>query len=433
MPEPFGPSLGAKPIRLLHFADLHIGVENYGKLDPASGTSSRVRDFLDRLDEVVAYAAEGDADLVIFAGDAFKTRDPDPTQQREFARRIKQLADRAPTFLLVGNHDVPGMAQKATSVDIFRALDVPGVIVGHRDGSQIVQTKRGPLFLAWMPFPVRNRLLAQAESPFREEHRGASIEQLDARLQAIVADLLRALAEEARAHDVPRVLAGHFSVSGATFGSERSVMLGRDLVVPKSALADPVWDYVALGHIHKHQSLTADERGGSERPRVSPLLPPVVYSGSLERIDFGEEVEDKGFCWVEVARGSANWRFHKVNARRFLTIKADVREATDPTAAVLAAIARHEVRQAVVRLSVQMRAGQEAALREREVEAALSEAAYLAAIVRDVERDVRTPLGGASPEALTPAELLERYLRSKGKTEEQIGRLMEAAGTIFDQ
>src|SRR3990172_1080066 len=104
------------PIRLLHFADLHIGMENYGKLDPALGISSRVRDFLDRLDEVKQYAFDHDADLVVFAGDAFKTRDPDPTQQREFAKRIKEFADKIPLLLLVGNHDVPGMAQKATSV-----------------------------------------------------------------------------------------------------------------------------------------------------------------------------------------------------------------------------------------------------------------------------------------------------------------------------
>ena len=112
------------PIRLLHFSDIHIGMENYGKLDPQTGVSSRIGDFLARLDEIVQYALDHDADLVVFAGDAFKTRDPDPTQQREFARRLKQLASRMPVFLLVGNHDIPGIAARATSVDIFRALEM---------------------------------------------------------------------------------------------------------------------------------------------------------------------------------------------------------------------------------------------------------------------------------------------------------------------
>ena len=34
-----------EPIRVLHFADVHIGIENYGKTDPNSGVSSRVVDF----------------------------------------------------------------------------------------------------------------------------------------------------------------------------------------------------------------------------------------------------------------------------------------------------------------------------------------------------------------------------------------------------
>src|SRR5262245_18983265 len=220
------------PIRVLHFADLHVGMENYGRIDPQTGISSRIRDFLDRLDEVIAYALDQEADLVIFAGDAFKTRDPDPTQQREFGLRIKSLADRVPVFMLVGNHDVPGMAARATSIDIFRALEVPNIIVGRTIDSQVVQTRRGPVFLAWVPFPVRSRLLAQ------EEHKGASVEALDRAVEKLIVDEIADLAALAADQPMPRVLVGHFSVGGATYGSERSVMLGRDLVVPRSALSD---------------------------------------------------------------------------------------------------------------------------------------------------------------------------------------------------
>jgi len=113
----------------------------------------------------------------------------------------------------------------------------------------------------------------------------------------------------------PRVLAGHFSVTGAVLGSERSVMLGRDVMVMLSTIADPAWDYVALGHIHKHHCLTLGRAG----------VPPVVYSGSLERIDFGEESDEKGFCWVELARGSTAWRFVPTTCRPFVTLRVDVR------------------------------------------------------------------------------------------------------------
>ena len=402
----------SEPIRLLHFADLHVGMENYGRLDPTTGTSSRVRDFLDRLDEVIEYALEHEADLVIFAGDAFKNRDPKPTQQREFARRIKRLADSIPILLLVGNHDMPGMAAKANSLDIFRALDVPGVIVGYKPEGRVIETRRGPVFLAWMPYPMRNRLMN------REEHQGKSIEELEIALRETVSVIVRNFAEEADGYEMPRVLAGHFSVAEAEFGSERSVMLGRDVAVFTSVLADPRWDYIALGHIHKHQSLNQDG------------YPPVVYSGSLERIDFGEEVEEKGFCWVELARAETRWSFVPVASRSFLTVRVDVCEAPDPTAAVLAKLEGLPLADAVVRVQVKLRAEQEAALREREVEAVLDQAAHFS-IIREVESEARSRLGGLAPETLSPLELVERYFQSRDVEEDRLLALLAKAERLL--
>ena len=400
------------PIRLVHFADLHIGMENYGRLDPATGTSSRVRDFLERLDEVVDYALEHQADLAIFAGDAFKNREPDPTQQREFAQRIKRLADQVPTLLLVGNHDMPGMAVKASAVDIFQALSVPGVIVGHKGGWQEVTTRRGPLFLAWMPYPMRNRLLAH------DEHQGKTIDELEQALRQTVSDILAELAEEADRHAMPRILAGHFSVAEAKLGSERTVMLGRDVAVMTSTLADPAWDYVALGHIHRHQDL---HPGGA---------PPVVYSGSLERIDFGEEHEPKGFCWVEVERGAARWQFVPVRARPFQTLRVDARPAEDATAAVVEAVERAHAEGAVVRVQVQLREDQQAGFRESEVVAALGQAASVT-VAREVESDVRMRLGDLAPEALTPLELIQRYFESRNVASDRMRSLLARAEDLL--
>ncbi|MBI4771363.1 MAG: exonuclease SbcCD subunit D [Chloroflexi bacterium] len=401
-----------EPIRLLHFADIHVGMENYGKLDPATGVSSRVADFLARLDEITDYALEHEADLTVFAGDAFKSRDPDPTQQREFARRIKRLADAMPVLLLVGNHDLPGMAQKASSVDIFGALDVPNVTVGRAPEGKVVNTRRGPVYLAWMPYPMRNRLLS------REEHAGKSIQELELALREAVGSIVADLAREAETHAMPRVLAGHFTVSGARLGSERTVMLGKDVAVSKSALADPAWDHVALGHIHKRQDLNE----GS--------YPAVVYSGSLERIDFGEEREEKGFCWVELARGATRWQYVDVAARPFVTLRADVRASDDPTAHVLNIVQNRDLAGAVVRVAITLKAGQQAALREREIEHALREASSVT-IAKEVEYEARARLGNLSPETMTPAQLVERYFQDKGVAPERIAGLLQAARSLL--
>ena len=180
----------AEPIRLLHFADVHIGMENYGKIDPASGISSRVMDFLQRMNEIIEYAVEHDADLAIFAGDAFKTRQPNPTYQREFARRIKRLAQQCPVVLVVGNHDIPPVMQKASTVEIFHTLEVENVIVGRSDKLHWIETKRGPVQVATVPYPMRQRLLGELST------RGLGIEDLDRLLREQVGLLIRNLAEE---------------------------------------------------------------------------------------------------------------------------------------------------------------------------------------------------------------------------------------------
>ena len=401
-------------IRILHTADLHIGMENYGRLDPETGLNGRVMDFLRRLSEVVEYALENEIDLVLFAGDAYKNRDPNSTYRREFARRIKRLADHGvPVVLLVGNHDLPSQDRRASSVEIFRTLEVPNILVAHRDHLHRIQTRRGEtLQVATGPYPVRNRLLA------RDEYKERTIAELDNLVQELVAENIRALAAQVDP-SLPAVLVGHFSVSEAKFGSERTVMLGRDVVVLKSVLADPAWDYVALGHIHRHQELNRGER------------PPIVYPGSLERIDFGEEKEAKGFVVATVRRGETEWQFHPVAARRFVTIRVDVRAEADPLAAVLAAIGSHDVDDAIVRVQVQALPEQAGMLRDVEMRRSLAGAYFVAGINVEIERTYRHRLSGESPEGLSPAELLARYLESKGTPAPRIALLMQYADEIL--
>lgn len=404
-------------IRLLHFADIHVGMENYGGLDPATGVNRRVLDFLQRFDELIDYGLAHDVDLVIFAGDAYRRRRPSPTYQRAFARRVKRLADAGvPVVLLVGNHDLPTMVQKASSVDIFSTLDVPNVIVASTEAVHRIETKRGTVQVATVPYPVRQRLLTH------DDFRGLSIEELDEALQRIVTENIEALRQKLDP-SLPAVLTAHLSVSNATYGSERSVMIGRDAVVLKSALDDRAWDYVALGHVHKHQSLNADNQ------------PPIVYAGSLERVDFGEEGDPKGFCWVELGCGEdaqTMWKFVEVDARPFLTIQADVRESDDPLKALGQEIGRHDVENAVVRLLVRLRADQEPAIRDYALREMLSDAYYIGSITREVERKARVRLGEQMPEEMSDRELLAAYLEVKETPTERIESLLEHADQIFE-
>jgi exonuclease SbcD len=264
-----------------------------------------------------------------------------------------------------------------------------------------------------VPYPVRQRLLVH------EEYRGLSIDELDNKLESETVEVIENGLAPKLDPEIPAVLTAHLSVSGATYGSERSVMVGREVVIKPSVLGSPVWDYVALGHIHKHQSLNGDNH------------PPIVYAGSLERINFGEEGDPKGFCWVELARGKTSWEFIEVDARPFVTVRADVRESDEALAALAREIDKHDLRGAVVRLILRLRADQEPMLRDYELRALLSDAYTIGGINRDVERKARVRLGDQAPEEMTDRELLAKYLEIKDTPPERVKTLLEHADLIF--
>ncbi len=404
-------------IKLLHFADLHLGVENYGRLDPATGLSTRLMDFLRSYDQVVDYALENDVSLVVFAGDAYKTRDPSPTYQREFAQRIRRLsAAGIPTVLVAGNHDTPSAVGRAITVEIFATLEVENVYVAKKPEVINIETKDGPVQIVALPWVTRSALLA------RDEYKNKNLEEINQlildRIINIVEgdDGLISQLDSTVSGATPTILAAHATVQGAVYGSERSVMLGQEMILPPSLARNPAFDYVALGHIHKHQVLYEE--------------PPVIYSGSIERIDFGEEREDKGFVVAEVERGRVSWQFVKTDARPFVTIKVDV-QSDDPTAEILEAIAARDIEGAVVRLIIHMTAEKEPLINEGEIRRALAGAFHIAAIVKDVERKVRLRLGDQPIEEMTPRQMLERYFQVKQTPPERTELLLEHAEDIF--
>lgn len=398
-------------IRLVHLADTHLGVENYGRLDPATGLSSRLGDFLRALDQVVDHAVEHQADLVVFAGDAYNTRAPSPTHQREFARRVRRLTTAGiPCFLLVGNHDLPNAQSRAHTTEIFDTLAVDKVTVARKVGTWVIDTRSGPIQVVALPWFSRSTLLS------REEHKNRTLDELNGLLAAKVVELVQ---EEIGAlrPELPAILVGHCTVMGVVYGAQKNALLGQELVLPRSLFASPSLNYVALGHIHRHQVLHDS--------------PPVVYAGSLERIVFGEQREAKGFVDVTV-RGpgqGAEFSFVPVSARRFLAIRANAGDS-DPTQAALDAIAQHDVTESVVKIVVHTKS--EVRLRVGEVRQALRGAHFIAAVVQEVEDASRRRFAGLGVEQMTPMEALAAYLEARQVPSERRQVLMTYARRLVE-
>jgi exonuclease SbcD len=396
-------------MKILHFADLHLGVESYGHLDPATGLSSRLGDFLSALDEVVDYALSSEIDLVLFCGDAYKSREPSQTHQREFAKRLRRLvAAGIPVFLLVGNHDLPNAIARATTMEIFDALKVENVTVANRPGTFLITTRNGALQVVALPWARRSGLLS------RDDCKNLTPEQLNQRIEHIMTQ--RLVAEiQSLDRELPAILAAHVTLSTADPGSERGMMIGREHILLQSNVARPAFDYVALGHIHKRQVLCQE--------------PLVVYPGSLGALDFSDEGEEKGFYVIELeatrTQGGRllSYDFHQVKVRPFITIAVNA-DAENPTAVVLRALARIKTNDAIVRVQIKVPASREAMIQETEIRKALRDAHFVT-ITKDVEREHRIRLSQRPAEVMTPLETLKAYLESKKTSPDRTKLLLE--------
>ena len=408
-------------MRVLHFSDLHIGVENYGRIDPETGLSTRLGDFLDSLDQVVEFSLSEGVDLVLLAGDAYKGRDPSQTHQREFAKRLNRLSQAGiPSFLLVGNHALPAASSRATAVDIFPTLEVANVHVGNNLETYKIDTPSGRIQVLAVPWPRRSAILS------REASRGMSIEQVRQALEDRLTDGIEREANELDPN-IPAIITAHVTVNGATVGTERSMMLGQDHVLLVSALNRPQVEYVALGHIHKHQVLRSDP-------------PMVVYSGSLQRVDFSEEDDEKGFCVVDLDQDASqgnrmtNFAFHKLDARSFVTVDVSIDPLdVDPTASVIRAIKRKEIADAVVRVRITLTAESDAHLRENEIRDALEPAHFISSISREIQGARRTRISSTEGENLQPMQALGIYLDSKKIDGDRREKIMRKAEELIAQ
>lgn len=384
-------------MRVLHFADAHIDMANYGRHDPESGLPFRVLDFLRSLDVIVDAAIDEKVDLVIFAGDAYKDRNPAPTFQREWGRRIMRLSNAGiPTILLVGNHDLSPATGRAHAIQEFDTLQVPNIHVIAKPQFIGADQLGIPVQVIGLPWVSRSGLMAVMESSAVEPEKVFS--ELEQRLSGIVDEMI-ASAEES----LPLVLTAHASVQGASYGAERTVMLGADLVLPGSLVKNPRFNYVALGHIHKSQDLNEG------------LQPPVIYPGSIERIDFGEAQDEKFFVIATLESGkptTVDWR-KLDNVRPFVDRTVKLESMENITERLKSALPPPEMmKDAVVRLTVDYPRDFERLIDDTELRTHTAGVFEFHLVKRpQIQSRIRLAADGTVA-SLTPLDLLEQYWRA---------------------
>ncbi len=300
-------------IDLIHVSDIHFGSgESHGRINPETGLNIRFEDFVLALEKTVNYAIEHNIDVFLFSGDAYRNACPEPIYQKMLARELKRLCDHdIKIILVVGNHDQIFKSTESHAMSVFQSLRIPGMTIVDRPIQQKIATKNGAFQLVGLPHITKHNLMTISK------YADFQASQIDDVLVGHVQDMLRSHFEELDA-TLPTVATAHMSLDRAVAGIEQDLLIGYTLTFPAEMFIDPRVDYVAMGHIHKYQVIREEN-------------PAIVYAGSLERVDFGEAHEDKGFVHVRLSRGKTEFKFHSIQPRPFITVDADLTKSSTPT------------------------------------------------------------------------------------------------------
>ena len=404
-------------MKLLHFADAHIDMANYGRHDPVTGLPLRVLDFLKSLDTIVDAAISEKVDMVIFAGDAYKDRSPAPTFQREWGKRIIRLSQaKIPTLLLVGNHDLSPAAGRAHAIQEFDTLQVPYIKVLQKPEFLTPQDLWNvPVQVIAMPWVTRSGLMANLEMS------GTETSEIFSNIEARISGLVENWIEEAD-KDLPLILTAHASVEGAMFGAERMVMLGSDLVLPTGLVKDVRLDYVAMGHIHKPQDVNEGNH------------PPVIYPGSIERVDFGEARDDKFYILAEVTRGSTKVDWKKIEGTRpFIERRATLESGENVTEFLKSRLPK-DMSDAIVKLVVEYPREMDTLIDESALRKHAEKAFEFHLVKRpQIESRVRIPEGQVVS-SMSPLDLLGQYFdAAKVNDKDDLQKLAQEIITRADE
>ena len=396
-------------MKFIHFSDLHLGIQR-GPINKDTRIHERILDFMDVLESTIEFAETEDVDLAIFSGDAFHVSSPNQTYLNMFAKAIERLARQCVVVMVIGNHDMPGPTHKPSSVDIFGSVKADNIIIGNNPKVYKVETKSGMVQVAVMPYPLKQWVLNWANVSANKVDTGKEI-----------GNIIKKLGDEID-EELPSILAAHLTVSSAKYASGQTLTFeGKDAIVDIESLTWP-WDYVALGHIHIHQVL-CDE-------------PPVIYAGSLERVDFGDEGHPKGFIFGNID-DDVSWEFIEVDAREYVTISVDVSELKNKyMQKVLDTISKYDVTDAVVRINIKVKDFGKI-LNTSEIHDALMDAGafFIQSInVKPIELISTPRLDLENPiQSYSPIDLVDIYFEEQGFDDDEIDDLLDLAEDIIEE
>ncbi len=406
-------------VKILHFADAHIDRRSGGKTDTETGLPVRVVDFLKSLDAIVDTAVNEGVQLVLFAGDAYKSPMPAPTFAREFDKRLRRLADaRIPVLLIEGNHDRTPAYKKAGALQELGTFDIPYIHLAKQVELWTPEMLDGvPIQVLTVPWISKSALIAHEAEP--DSLKGLTQTESALKMEAALEARVERELDDA-VENLPVVLLAHYAVRGARYASGQEAAYSEEVTLGKGLVTNPKFAYTALGHIHKFQDLNEGEQ------------PPAVYSGSIEHVDYGEAKEKKGFIIAEVDRGRTEYEFRKLDTRPMYNLVYEFEDGSgEEMQQALSDLLPEPDRaaDALIKLTVKYPHEMESAIDERALREKVKGAAEFR-LLRKPEYANRIRVAGETIAGMTPQSLLERYCEVYKMTNYE--KLAKLADEIFN-
>lgn len=399
-------------IQFIHTADSHFGIENYGKIDQKTGVHSRLLDFEKAFNVCIDMAIEKNVDFFLFCGDAYKTVNPTPTQQKFFLRSLLRLYKaQIPVIIIIGNHDNPFSFGKAHSLEIFCDLPIEGFSVISKPEIVRLKTKSGEVQIVGIPWPTRHSIALS------DLHHHKSTSEIMQYISEKVGSIIQHFANQLNPN-LPAVLAGHLTLSTSVFsGSEKKALCGSDPIFLPSQLAIKPFDYVALGHLHRHQVL-------HEKPFI-------VYPGSIERIDFGERNDKKGFCLVSISDNKeTSYEFITLPIRSFIQIEVHLPNDKNQTEYLVTEIQKHDINDAIIKILYHLPESKKDSVDLSAILKTCHTAFHVASITPVYAKEIRSRRI-LEPTKMDLSSLLHLYFASKPLLKEKSPVLVEKAVELY--
>ena len=247
----------------------------------------------------IAEAAEREAvNAVLVSGDLLDRRLIDPTALGACLRAMERLARAAPVLAVAGNHDDPDLWIHLAPHLAASGIHVAGRMRRADEAVLTVDTASGPLHAGLLPWPEPARMSVDIGASAGE----ARVRYAD-RVASVIAQYGQELVARRRREGGVAILVGHLMVANARAGGgEREMTMGITYVVSSAALPADL-DYIALGHVHRPQSIPG-------------LAAPGRYAGSPMALDFSDEGLEPSACLVEITGDRTTHRLLPLSSTR---------------------------------------------------------------------------------------------------------------------